>query len=159
MLVDKKTSTLYGTSIFFTSDVLGIDLYVKENKISSNNKNLSFYFDADKIDIIVNYNDVNKTVLKFLQKNSSNEEEFFLLNSITLEKFIKKGNAIMFNTIPSHLDLLGKERTKEVYTAISNMNNTEFENSDKIDYAKLFESFLKEVLHVHNNDVATFEDK
>jgi len=159
MLVDKKTSNLHGTSIFFTSGVLGIDLYIKENKISSNNKNLSFYFDADKIDIIVNYNDINKTVLKFLQKNSNNEEEFFLLNSITLEKFLKKGNAIMFNTIPSHLDLLGKERTREVYTAISNMNNSEFENNEKINYAKLFESFLKEVLHIRNNDIATFEDK
>lgn len=131
---------------------IGLDVFVKKNSANFSDT-LASYSKTSRITIIANYNNWENTILLFEEKSSN--DEYILLQRVSLKNFTKKGNAIVFNPIPTILTNSSNERKKEFYISLSELNNDDI--LGEIDYKTILETFLKENLRVKNNDIVRFD--
>lgn len=153
MIIQKENEALKGISLFFVNNYIGIDLFLKKTKNNFNNI-IDFYSRSSRITIKVNYANWDSTLIYFEEKIE--EDEYVLLEKVSLKKFIKKGNSFVFNPVPIHLDLLPENRKKELFSQLSQLNDEDFKDSENIDFKNLITVFLKDNLRVKNNDIIRF---
>lgn len=157
MVIDKReeNSKLFGMSLFFENNTLGLDLFIKLHKVNFSDK-LLFYKRVHRVSIIVFYENWEDTLLYFEERDEKGNDPV-LIEKISLKNFIKKGNMLMFNPLPTHLTLLGNDRKKVLFEKLSELNNEDFIKKAGIDYQKLLMVYLKDTLRIKNEECVRFE--
>lgn len=151
MVVEKNENELKGISLLMIHNSIGLDVFIKKNSTNFSEA-MASYTKTSRVTIKVNYANWESTILFFEEKVSN---EYFLLQKVSLKNFIKRGNAIVFNPIPSILTNTNSTRKKDFYTNLSELNNYDIQGN--IDYKTVLEVFLKENLKIKNNDIVRFD--
>lgn len=156
MIIEKMDNEkLFGMSIFLFNTNLAVDFFIKLNK-NNYRENLNFYTRVNRISIKVNYSDIEKTLIFFEQKDKDND--YVLLDKMSLKKYLNKGHAFIFNPIISPMDLYSQENIAKISNELSKLNDDDFLNPQSIDYKKNLLSYLRNVLKSKENEIIRFTE-
>ena len=110
MLIKKNHGTFEGFSMFFINNHIGVDIFIKKPPAQSQYTSIMQFYDrVNRVSILVDYKNWEKTLLYFEEKNT--EGDYFLLEKIDLKNFTKKGNGLVFNTFTTQIIILDKKKT------------------------------------------------
>lgn len=146
---------LFGISVFLFNTNLAIDVFIRLNK-NNYRENASFYSRVNRISIKVNYNDIDKTLIYFEEKDKN--DNYYLMDKISLKRFVHKGNILIFTPFLSPMSFYNEDNVQKISKEFSKLNNEDFINPEKIDYKEIFKSYLKNTLRVKDNEIVRFSE-